>query len=147
MIKLHSTPTVDIFKLINKLEIEIPLITNGISAGFPSPAADFLDAGIDLNKALIKHPSTTFCGRVKGDSMKGLGIDNDDLMLIDKSLDAKHNCIAVCYIDGDFTVKQIRIDNKTVWLVPANAKYKPVQITKDNEFLIWGIVTTVIKSF
>jgi DNA polymerase V len=146
-VKLHTTKYLDIFSASILTQLDIPVIEGGISAGFPSPAGDFLETTIDLNKALIKHPATTFCGRVKGDSMKDLGIHNGDLMIIDKSLEAKDGSIAVCYIDGEFTVKKIKKEKDCVWLVPANDKFKPVKVTKDNEFLIWGIVTNVIKSF
>ena len=147
-VKLHTTKYLDIFSPSILTQVNIPFVAGGgISAGFPSPAEDFLETTIDLNKTLIKHPATTFCGRVKGDSMKDLGIHNGDLMIIDKSLEAKDGSIAVCYIDGEFTVKKIKKEKDCVWLVPANEKFKPIKVTKDNEFLIWGIVTNVIKSF
>jgi len=120
-------------------------VEQGISAGFPSPADDFLDVSIDLNKELIKNPSATFYGRVKGDSMKNAGMENGDLLIIDKSLEPTDNKIAVCFIDGEFTVKRIKIEADLIWLVAENKAYKPIKVTKDSEFLIWGIVTTVIK--
>lgn len=144
---LHTSKKLDIYSTSTATVLELPLITSGISAGFPSPADDFLDAAIDLNKALIKHPATTFCGRVKGNSMKDLGIHNGDLMIIDKSLQPKNGAVAVCYIDGEFTVKTIKLEAECCWLVPANDKYKPIKVTKDNDFIIWGIVTNVIKYF
>ena len=127
--------------------LELPIIDEGISAGFPSPAQDFVDLSIDLNKELIKNPSATFYGRVKGDSMKDLGIDNGDLLIIDKSLEPKNGKIAVCYIDGEFTMKKIKIEKDCCWLIPANDKYKPIRVDKENEFIVWGIVVHVIKSF
>jgi DNA polymerase V len=127
--------------------IELPLITNSISAGFPSPADDFLDTSIDLNKTCIKNPATTFFGRVNGNSMKDAGIHHGDLMIIDKSLLPKNGAIAVCFIDGEFTVKTIKIESDCCWLIPANPAYKSMKVTKDNDFVIWGIVTHVIKSF
>jgi DNA polymerase V len=144
---LHSTNTLDIYSISTSVEIELPLIDTGISAGFPSPADDFLGDVIDLNKALIKHPATTFCGRVKGNSMKDLGIHDGDLMIIDKSLEPRNGAIAVCFIDGKFTVKKIKIEENCCWLIPANEEYSPIKITADNDFIIWGIVTNVIKSF
>ena len=146
-VKLHTTKFLDIFSASILTQLDVPVIESGISAGFPSPATDFLDATIDLNKTFIKHPATTFCGRVKGNSMKDAGIHDGDLMIIDKSLEPKNGAIAVCYIDGEFTVKKIKIEADCIWLVPANEKYKPIKVTKDNEFLIWGIVVHVIKSF
>jgi len=126
--------------------INLPLADQGISAGFPSPADDFLDLSIDLNKELIKHPYATFYGRVRGDSMTGAGLDDGDLLIIDKSLEPQDGKIAVCFIDGEFTVKRIKLDTDSLWLMPENKKYKPLEVTEDNEFVIWGIVTCVIKN-
>ncbi len=129
-----------------KTGLELPLYDNGISAGFPSPADDFLDTSIDLNKELIKNKSTTFFARVKGNSMIGAGIDDGDLLIIDKSINPKSNDIAVCFIDGDFTVKRIDITKDIIWLVAENKAYQPIKVTVDNDFTIWGIVTNIIKS-
>ena len=90
--------------------MEIPFVEAGISAGFPSPALDFTQNRIDLNRELIKNPSSTFYGKVKGDSMTKVGIDNGDLLVIDRSLEPTNNKIAVCYIDGEFNVKRIKIE-------------------------------------
>ena len=144
---VHTSNNLDIYSTSTATTMDVPIIESGISAGFPSPADDFLDASIDLNKAFIKHPATTFCGRVKGNSMKDLGIHNGDLMIIDKSLEPKNGAVAVCYIDGEFTVKKIKIESDCCWLIPANENYSPIKVTPDNEFIIWGIVTHVIKSF
>jgi len=127
--------------------LELQLVEGGISAGFPSPAQDFLDLSIDLNKEFVKNPSATFYGRVRGDSMKDLGLDNGDLLIIDKSIAPKDGKIAVCFIDGEFTLKKLQIEKDHIWLVPANEKYKPIKVTEDNEFIVWGIVVHVIKSF
>ncbi len=144
---VHTSNNLDIYSTSSATTMDVPIIESGISAGFPSPADDFLDASIDLNKAFIKHPATTFCGRVKGNSMKDLGIHNGDLMIIDKSLEPKNGAVAVCYIDGEFTVKKIKIESDCCWLIPANENYRHIKLTPDNEFIIWGIVTHVIKSF
>lgn len=123
-----------------------PYISAGISAGFPSPALDFIDLAIDLNEHLIKHPSATFYGRVQGNSLTLAGIDDGDLLIIDRSVEVHHGQIAVCYIDGNFTAKRIHINaTKEVWLVPENKDYKPLKLSPDNDFFIWGIVTYVIK--
>ncbi|MCL4111368.1 UNVERIFIED_CONTAM: hypothetical protein GTU68_023221 [Idotea baltica] len=102
---------------------------------------------IDLNLELIKNPSATFYGRVKGNSMQDVGITDGDLMIIDKSLEATDGKIAVCFIDGEFTVKRIKIEQDCCWLVAENDEYQPIKITDDNDFLVWGIVTHLIKSF
>ncbi len=137
----------DLYAISTESELALPLVSDKISAGFPSPAQDFLENTIDLNKELIKNPTATFYGKVKGDSMKNMGIHDGDLLVIDKSLEPKNDSIAVCYIDGEFTMKQIRIEDDCCWLIPANDDYQPFKVTKDNDFLIWGIVIHVIKSF
>lgn len=136
---------IDIVPVGGTSELSIPFIENTISAGFPSPAEDYLESGIDLNRELIRHPSTTFFGRVKGDSMSGAGIMEGDILVIDKSLEAKDGDVAVCFIDGEFTLKSIHREQNIILLVPANEKYKPIKVTADNDFLIWGIVTSIIR--
>lgn len=128
-------------------ELSIPLFASGISAGFPSPASDFLDASIDLNKELIRHPAATFFGRVSGDSMKDAGIDDGDLLVIDRSIAAGEGMIAVCFLDGEFVMKRLHFTSDACWLMPANEQYRPLKVNDDNEFVIWGIVKHVIKSF
>ncbi len=137
---------IEIYKPALQSAMSLPLANQGISAGFPSPADDFLDLSIDLNKELIKHPYATFYGRVSGDSMIGAGLDDGDLLIIDKSLEPQDGKIAVCFIDGEFTVKRIKVDKDSLWLMPENQKYKPIKVTEDNEFIIWGVVTSVIKN-
>jgi DNA polymerase V len=137
---------IQLYQPIYNASVSLPLADQGISAGFPSPADDFLDLSIDLNKEFIKHPYATFYGRVRGDSMINAGLSDGDLLIIDKSLEPQDGKIAVCFIDGEFTVKRIKIDRESLWLIPENDKYKPVQVTQDNEFVIWGMVTCVIKN-
>ena len=117
----------------------------GISAGFPSPAEDFNEQHISLDRELIKNKEATFYARVSGQSMIGAGLDDRDLLVIDRSLEPENNKIAVCCIDGDFTVKRLRVNEDGVWLQPENPHYPIIKITKDNDFVIWGIVTNVIK--
>jgi DNA polymerase V len=126
-------------------ELFLPVLSAGISAGFPSPAMDFMDVSIDLNQLMIKHPSATFFGRVQGTSMLDAGISDGDLLVIDRSLSPANNKIAVCFVDGEFTIKRIQKEVDCCWLMPANEKYKPIKVTNDNDFLVWGIVTHVIK--
>jgi DNA polymerase V len=143
---LHSSIFIDIYSLGEQESRALPLFP-GISAGFPSPAADFIDLSIDLSKELIQNPSCTFFGRVKGDSMRNAGIEDGDLMIIDKSRKCRHGDIAVCFLDGEFTVKRISLDGKICWLLAENDKYPPIRVTEDNDMLIWGVVTNVIKYF
>lgn len=127
-------------------DLSLPLSQTSISAGFPSPADNFTDSAIDLNKEFIQNPNSTFYARVSGDSMINAGLENGDLLIIDKSLEARDNKIAVCFIDGDFTVKRIRMEKDAIYLVPENDNYQTIKVTQENDFLIWGIVTTIIKS-
>ncbi|MEI7824289.1 MAG: translesion error-prone DNA polymerase V autoproteolytic subunit, partial [Chlorobiaceae bacterium] len=90
------------------------------------------------------HPAATFYARVKGDSMVDAGIHDGDLLVIDKALEPKEGAIAVCYLDGEFTVKRLSVREEGVYLMPANAEFKPIRITEDNDFLVWGIVAYVI---
>lgn len=136
---------IQIYTINTETNLELPLVSEGISAGFPSPALDFVDVTIDLNRYLIKHPSTTFYGRVKGYSLKNAGIDDGDLLVIDRSLEPTDGKIAVCFIDGEFTAKRIKIRKKEIWLMPENEDYKPIKVPNDSDFMIWGIVTYVIK--
>ena len=117
----------------------------GISAGFPSPAEDFKQERLSLDQVLVKNKLSTFFARVSGQSMINAGIDDNDLLVIDSSLEPEHNKIAVCFLDGEFTVKRLKVDKKGVWLQPENPNYPIIKITEDNDFVIWGIVTNVIK--
>lgn len=137
--------TLEIFTAQTQKALRLPYIDGGISAGFPSPALDFMDLSIDLNKHLIKNPSATFYGRVKGSSLINAGINNGDLLIIDRSLEARNGKIAVCYIDGEFTAKRIQVIKNELWLIPENENYKAICIREENNFMIWGIVTHVIK--
>lgn len=125
---------------------ELPYFPSGIKAGFPSPAADFDESKISLDNVLVKNRETTFYAKASGTSMIGAGIDDGDIMVIDRSLEPMNNKIAICCIDGDFTVKRIKIEEDGVFLMPENTKFKPIKVTDDNELIIWGIVTYVIKS-
>jgi DNA polymerase V len=130
----------------SEIEEEILLPDYGqVKAGFPSPAEDFTGNTIDLNKELIRNKETTFIVRVHGESMRDVGIDDGDLLLVDKSLEVKNNKIAVCFLDGEFTVKRIKIEENCIWLIAENNDFKPIKVDEENELIIWGIVTNVIK--
>lgn len=130
-------------------ELSIPYADGGIKAGFPSPAQDYLTCSIDLNKELVWHAETTFYAKVDGNSLKDAGISDGDLVVIDKSLDAHSGDYVAAFIDGDFTLKRFEVDDAhhCAWLIPANADYKPIRITEDNDFLVWGVITYCIKKF
>jgi DNA polymerase V len=122
------------------------LAGEGVSAGFPSPADDFKETRISLDKVAVKNEAATFYARVAGQSMIGAGLDDGDLLVIDRSLEPQDGKIAVCLIDGDFTVKRLRVEKDCVWLMAENKRYKPIQVTEENELMIWGIVTHVLKA-
>ena len=128
-------------------ELALTFADGGIRAGFPSPSQDFMDESIDLNRELVRHPATTFYARAVGDSMKGCGIDDGDLLVIDKSIEPREGDIVVAFIDGDFTLKKVKLepDGSCLWLMPANEDYPPIKVTEDNHFIVWGVLTYNIK--
>ena len=136
-IKIHS---IDVSS-----SLPLPFAAEGIRAGFPNPAQDYMEIAIDLNKEIIKHPSSTFYGRVIGDSMIDEGIEEGDILVIDKSLEPMNDDLAVCFIDGEFTVKRVQITEEAAYLVPSNPDYPTIKVTAENDFLVWGIVTYTIK--
>lgn len=138
---------IEIFKIDTSSGLLLPYADEGIQAGFPSPAQDYMELSYDLNKELIKNPASSFMGRVKGISMIDEGIEPGDLLIIDKSLNLEDEDLAVCFLDGEFTLKRVKIDkeNKIVWLVPSNPNFPSIKVTEDNQFIVWGIVTYTIK--
>lgn len=121
-----------------------PLYVSRVSAGFPSPADDYTELKLDLNKYLIKHPSATFYVKVKGDSMKYADINDGDILVVDRALEPKNSDIAVCVIDGEFTVKRIKKTKDNLYLLPENPDYKPLRVTEYNDFKVWGVVSYII---
>ena len=121
------------------------LIEQGISAGFPSPADDFKEVRISLDRELVKNPESTFYARVSGDSMIGAGLDDGDLLVIDRSLNPENGKITVCFIDGEFTVKRIKKEKNKLYLVPENEKYETIELKEESQLIIWGVVEFVIK--
>jgi DNA polymerase V len=138
----------------NKLEFFVPkkengvgqwLAEEGISAGFPSPADDFKETRISLDRELVKNKEATFYARVSGDSMVGAGLEDGDLLVIDRSKNPENGKIAICLIDGEFTVKRIKKEKNKLYLMAENKKYKPIELKEENELIIWGVVEYVIK--
>ena len=125
--------------------VYVTISDSPVHAGFPSPADDHLENKLDLNKALVKNPSTTFFARVKGESMIGEGVEDGDILVIDKSLDPYDNCLAVCFLEGEFTLKRVQIEGNNILLIPSNPKFKIIRVNKENDFYIWGIVVFLIK--
>lgn len=130
--------------------LNLPYADLGVKAGFPSPAQDYMDRSLDFNRELIAHPAATFYARVAGNSMIEAGIDEGDIIVIDRSLDARQNDIVVAYINGEFSMKYLDLQEKEqgrIWLRPGNSAYPPLEITSDDSFTVWGVVTKVIKNF
>ena len=118
-----------------------------VKAGFPSPAENIQEK-LDLIRLLVRHRASTFFFRVDGVSMVDTGMDEGDIIIVDRSIDPYNNCKAVCFIDGEFTVKRVEIGESSIRLMPANEMndaYRPIEVTSENNFLIWGVVTWVIK--
>ena len=136
---------IDIYTPQSEKNLELPLSEERVAAGFPSPADDYATLKLDLNRELIKNPASTFYARVSGVSMIDDGINDGDLLVIDKSLEPHDGCLAVCYIDGEFTMKRFERHSGYGLLVPANKDYRPIKVTEENDFIIWGIVTYIIK--
>ena len=123
------------------------ILLGDVKAGFPSPAEEVREE-FDLKGMLVRHPASTFYFKVDGYSMVDAGMEDGDILIVDKSLTPYHGCKAICYIDGEFTVKLVEMGANEIRLVPMNSsnpKYKTIVISKDDEFAVWGIVTYVIK--
>lgn len=122
----------------------LPLYLAKISAGFPSPAEDYVDKKLDLNEYIIKHPAATFFVRVEGDSMINVGIHDGDLLIVDRSLEPADGKIVIAVINGEMTVKRIRKQKEKLYLMPENEDFEPLEISEGSDFQVWGLVTYVI---
>lgn len=125
----------------------LPFFITPVSAGFPSPADDFLDTQLDLNEYLIRHPAATFCVRAKGDSMTGAGIFPGSVLIVDRALTPRNDSIVLAVVNGEFTVKRIRREQGSYVLYPENSSYPPIHITPGMDFSVWGVVLHVIRTF
>lgn len=160
----------DISKILSFQAItnaSIPLVLNKIAAGFPSPAEDYIDKTVDMNDLLISNKEATFIVQVESLSMKDIGIDINDYLIVDRSIRSQHQDIVIAFIDNDFTVKRMMITQRmshqelfdifhnendlgnlpAVWLKPENIEYQPILPRNEQELVIWGVVTKVIKNF
>ena len=123
---------------------KIPLFEGSVSAGFPSPADDYMDMDLDLHDHLVQNPSSTFCVKAIGESMKDAGIESGDVMIVDRSLEPKNRSIVLAVINGEFTVKRVNLSDNELYLMPENNSFTPIKITLEMDFQIWGIVTFII---
>ena len=122
----------------------VPMYGDAVPAGFPSPADDYLDMDLNLHDYLVQHPSATFCVKAIGDSMIDAGIQSSDVMVVDRALTPKNNDIVLAVVNGEFTVKRIKKNDEELYLMPANENYRPMKITEDMDFQVWGVVTFII---
>lgn len=136
---------IELYRPEREPTVEVPLAESTVHAGFPSPADDFLEGSLDLNSLVIKHPEATFFARVEGDSMQDEGIVEGNILVVDKAVEPYDGCLAVAYIDGEFTLKRVRMEPDRILLVPANPKYPVIEIAAGQDFAVWGVVKWVIK--
>ncbi|MEM4406420.1 MAG: translesion error-prone DNA polymerase V autoproteolytic subunit [Candidatus Methanomethylicaceae archaeon] len=134
----------EIYQLEQQSKVELPLAIIRVPAGFPYPGADFIDREIDLNEFLIKHPSATYLMRVQGESMIEAGIHDGDILIVDCALTWRDKDVVIAVIDGELVVKRIKVSKKTLYLVPENEAFQPIQITPEMNFEVRGVVTHVI---
>ena len=134
----------NLFTITKKKQISTPIFLDKVSAGFPSPATDYMENKLDLNEYLIKHPAATFIVKANGFSMLNAGIHSGDLLIVDRSLTPKNDNIVIASIFGDLTVKKIKKKNKSFFLLAANGEYPNIEIKEEMECFIWGVVTYII---
>jgi DNA polymerase V len=143
--KLKAGNTIkEIRKFSRTTSLERPLLGPNVPAGFPSPAQDYIEATLDLNEYLITHPTSTFFVRVEGYSMIEAGIQPDDILIVDRAIEASHGKIIIAVLDGELTVKKLNIIDAIYWLVPENSQYEPIRVQESSDFSVWGVVTYVI---
>ena len=135
----------DVKPVIEKQTSGLQFFEGRVQAGFPSPAQGEYADTIDLNRALITNPAATFCARVIGNSMVDAGINEGDLLIIDRSLTPHDGNIAVCFVDGDFTVKRLSVRDDGIYLIPANAQFPELRVSEESNFQVWGVVSHIIK--
>src|SRR6056300_150258 len=134
----------NVLSFIKNNDLSLPIYSNKVPAGFPSPADDHIEGKLDLNTHLIKHPSATFFVKATGDSMIGAGIHEGDILVVDRSLEPRNGKIIIAAVDGSLTVKRLVKNGKSTMLSPENNKYEPIKLTENNDIIIWGVVTNVI---
>ena len=147
MIPKSDSSIAEIYGFDQKRKIIRPLFLSGISAGFPSPADDYIDRLLDLNELLIKNPPATFFVKVAGDSMTGAGINDGDTLIVDRSIEAANGKIVIAVVNGELTVKRLVKSSNSYRLVAENPNYAPLKINEESQYEIWGVVTSVIHQF
>lgn len=135
-----------VMEFVKNKGFQLPLYGSKVPAGFPSPADDYIEKQLDLNEHLIKHPAATFFVRVGGNSMIDAGIHENDILVVDRSITPQSGKIVVAAIDGQLTVKRLNKQNETLWLMPENPEFAPIEVKEGSEVYIWGVVTNVIHA-
>ena len=141
---MSESKNFDLFKLVTKKQIKTPVFLDRVSAGFPSPATDYMENKLDLNDYLIKHPAATFIVKANGSSMIEADIYSGDLLIVDRSLTPRNHNIVIASIFGDLTVKRIKRKEKSFFLVSANENYPSIKVNEEMECFVWGVVTYII---
>ncbi len=140
-----KTNQIEVFKIAESILQEMPLTLTKIQAGFPSPAEDYQEERLSLDKELIRNRSATFFARVTGNSMINSGIYDGDLVIVDRVLEPKANSVLLCVMDGEFTLKKVKKIGQDMYMMPENPDYAPIKISSENDFRVWGVVTYSIK--
>ena len=133
------------FYTLEQLQLDkIKLAESMVPAGFPSPADDFVEMELNIHDYIVKNKDATFCVKVEGNSMTKADIHSGDVLIVDRSLQPEHNNIVLAVIDGEFTVKRLAVNNGSLYLSPENDNFTPIKITKEMDFLVWGVITHII---
>ena len=141
---MNEKNILSIINIESSKKVTTPLFLDSVSAGFPSPATDYLENKLDLNEHLVKHPAATFIVKTSGSSMINADIYSGDLLIVDRSLTPRNNNIVIASIFGDLTVKKIKKKDKSFFLVSANEDYPSIEVKEEMECFIWGVVTYII---
>jgi DNA polymerase V len=146
-LKTSNSDSINDFLLIQDAPVRLPLFSSNVAAGFPAPADSDIEAYLDLNAHLIPKPVTSFCVRVSGESMVLAGINDGDILIVDRSLEAKSGSIVIAVLNGELTVKRLKLDKGKCYLKPENDSFEPIEVAPEMDFSIWGVVTSVIHQF
>jgi len=141
---MYKNKNLDLFKSIKNKQILTPIFLDSVSAGFPSPATDYMENKLDLNEYLIKHPAATFIVKAKGSSMTDARIISGDLLIVDRSISPKNDDIVIASIFGDLTVKKLKKKQNSFFLLSANSDYPSIEVKEEMECFIWGVITYII---
>jgi len=137
----------EIYQIDHETSLKLPLFISNVPAGFPSPADDYLDKSLDLNKFLINNPAATFYVKVQGDSMINAGIISGDILIVDRSIVNTYGKIVVALLNNEFTVKRLIKKKSKVYLIPENPKYPNIELSDQVDFQVWGVVTGLVRKF